>query len=79
MEKFFLRGEHIELQALLKALGWVASGGAVREMLSRGEVRVDGEVESRRSRKLREGNEVTRADQTVRIVAASGSNDADVV
>ncbi len=56
--KFTIRGEHIALDALLKATGVAPSGGAARVMIDAGEVRVDGKVETRRRCKLRPGQEV---------------------
>jgi len=56
--KFTIRGEHIALDALLKATGVAPSGGAARALIDAGEVRVDGKVETRRRCKLRAGQEV---------------------
>jgi ribosome-associated protein len=55
---FPLRGEHITLDALLKASGIVNSGGAAKGLIAGGGVRVNGEAETRRGRKLRAGDEV---------------------
>jgi ribosome-associated protein len=52
---FELRGEHIALDALLKATGLAASGGHAKLLIQGGEVLVDGAVETRRSAKLRAG------------------------
>jgi len=54
---FALRGEHITLEALLKASG-LAAGGAAKRLIAEGGVRVNGEPETRRGRKLRAGDEV---------------------
>lgn len=62
---FPLRGEYIPLDALLKATGLVESGGAARMRITSGEVMVDGEVELRKTRKLRAGARVQFAGQTV--------------
>lgn len=55
---FALRGEHITLDALLKATGLAGSGGAAKNLIATGDVRVDGEPETRRSRKIRPGQRV---------------------
>ena len=55
---FALRGEHITLDALLKASGLAPSGGAAKLLITGGGVRVNGEPEARRGRKLRAGHEV---------------------
>ena len=64
---FALRGDHIALAALLKASGIASSGGAAKALLGEGQVRVNGEPESRRGRKLRDGDEVAVGDQLVRV------------
>ena len=55
---FPLRGDHIALDALLKATGLASSGGAAKVMIVSGAVSVNGEAEARRGRKLRAGDEV---------------------
>ncbi len=64
-----LRGEHIALDALLKATGLVSSGGAAKMLIVDGGVRVNNEKEIRRGRKLRIGDEVSVGAARVRIVA----------
>ena len=65
---FALRGEHITLEALLKASG-LASGGAAKALIAEGGVRVNGQAETRRGRKLRVGDEVSVGGQKVRVRA----------
>lgn len=67
---FSLRGDHITLDALLKASGLVTSGGAAKLLIADGGVRVNGEAETRRGRKLRAGDEVRLDDTVVRIQAS---------
>ena len=67
---FTLRGEHITLDALLKASGLSASGGAAKVLIASGGVRVNGEVETRRGRKLRAGDAVAVGDGVVRVRSA---------
>ncbi|MDN3919983.1 RNA-binding S4 domain-containing protein [Roseateles violae] len=55
---FELRGEYIELDKLLKATGLAESGGRARVMISEGLVRVDGQPESRKTAKIRAGQQV---------------------
>jgi ribosome-associated protein len=64
---FALRGEFIELDNLLKLLGLAPSGGAAKAMVAQGLVRVDGEVETRKSRKLRAGQVVEVAGQSIQV------------
>ena len=68
--EFRLRGEFIALDALLKASGLAASGGAAKQLIVEGQVRVDGREELRRSAKLRAGQTVELHGARVRIVAA---------
>jgi ribosome-associated protein len=65
-----LRGEHITLDALLKATGLAGSGGAAKLVIADGQVRVNGEVETRRGRKLRAGDRVQLGERQVAVVAA---------
>lgn len=53
---FTLRQDYIELGQLLKAASVVGSGGEVKEYLASREVRVNGEAEARRGRKIRSGD-----------------------
>ena len=66
---FVLRGDHIALDALLKATGAAPSGGAAKVMVDAGAVRVDGVVESRRSRKVRAGQKVVVGEVRITVVA----------
>lgn len=68
-QRFELRGEYIELHVLLKLLAIADSGGAAKTMVADGLVRVDGQVETRKARKLRAGSKVDVAGQTVEVVA----------
>ncbi len=67
-QDFPLRGDHITLDALLKATGLAPSGGAAKVVIAEGGVCVNGEPETRRGRKLRAGDAVTLADVHVRVV-----------
>lgn len=68
---FALRGDHITLDALLKATGLASSGGVAKGLIVDGSVRVNGELETRRGRKLRAGDAVSLGDRTVRITSTS--------
>ena len=69
-QEFALRGDHITLDALLKACGMVSSGGAAKTLITGGEVQVNGATETRRGRKLRAGDEVLIAGQRIQLRAA---------
>lgn len=57
MEKheFTLKEDYIELIKLLKFLGIADTGGQAKQMVERNVVTVDGELETRKRRKLRAG------------------------
>ncbi len=51
-------GEYIKLDSFLKAVGAVSTGGEAKIRILQEEVRVNGETETRRGRKLRPGDQV---------------------
>ena len=53
-----IRDDFIKLGQALKLAGIASSGVEAKEMIEEGIVLVNGEVETRRGRKLREGDEV---------------------
>jgi ribosome-associated protein len=64
---FDLRGDHITLEALLKAAGLASGGGGAKTLIQDGEVRVNGEIDLRRGRKVRAGDEVAVGDRRVTV------------
>lgn len=66
---FELNGEYIELCNLLKLAGIANSGGQGKLMVSDGIVQVDGKIETRRTAKIRAGQEVECMDQHIQVVA----------
>lgn len=69
-QRFPLKGEFIELNVLLKLLALAPSGGAAKALIAGGAVSVDGVVETRVRRKLRDGSRVRVADEDVLVTAA---------
>jgi ribosome-associated protein len=65
MSEFAPGDRGIRLGQLLKLMGLVDTGGAAREVLAAGEVRVNGEVETRRGRQLAAGDVVEYGDERV--------------
>ncbi len=53
-----IRGDYITLGQLLKEEGLIQTGGAAKYFLRENEVQVNGQVETRRGKKLRSGDEV---------------------
>ncbi|MDR7268199.1 ribosome-associated protein [Pelomonas saccharophila] len=68
MLELTLRGDFIELDKLLKAMGLVESGGRARLAVAAGEVRVDGQVELRKTAKIRAGQVVDFGGQQVKVM-----------
>lgn len=66
---FRLRGEFITLEALIKAADLNGQRDRSRAVIADGEVEVNGEVETRRGRKLREGDVVGLGGEAVCVQA----------
>jgi len=67
-----IRGDSIRLGQLLKLAGVVGAGGEAKALLAQGEVRVNGEPEARRGRRLHPGDEVRVGGALLRLVAEDG-------
>ncbi|OHE83370.1 MAG: RNA-binding protein [Lysobacterales bacterium RIFOXYA1_FULL_69_10] len=65
--EFELDRDFVELNQLLKLAGLCDSGGAGKQLVASGAVRVDGEVELRKTAKLRAGQVVTLDGVEIRI------------
>ncbi|WP_373756814.1 S4 domain-containing protein YaaA [Streptococcus ferus] len=69
-----LFGDYITLQALLKDLGIIQSGGAVKAFLASTEVFFNGQLENRRGKKLRIGDSLSIPSQALTIMIVEPSN-----
>ena len=67
MEKIVLRDEFIKLGQALKAAGLVESGIEAKEVIQDGLVKVNGEIDTRRGRKLYDGDIVTFEGENIKI------------
>lgn len=67
MEKIILREDFIKLGQALKAAGFVDNGVEAKYAILDGLVKVNGEVDTRRGRKLFDGDEVSFQGQMVKI------------
>ena len=65
---FELTEDFIELIKLIKFMGLSETGGLAKLLVENGMVKVDGEVESRKRRKVRKGMTVTVGDETIKVV-----------
>ena len=67
---FQLRSDHIALCDLLKLTGLADSGGQAKTFVAAGEVRVDGQVDTRKTAKIRAGQCVEFGDHRIHIQGA---------
>ena len=67
MEEIKLRDEFIKLGQALKAANLVESGAEAKEVIQEGYVKVNGEVDVRRGRKLYPGDTFTYNGKTVTV------------
>jgi ribosome-associated protein len=67
--EFELDRDFVELNQLLKLTGLCDSGGAGKQLVASGAVRVDGVVELRKTCKIHPGQVVTLDDVEIRVVA----------
>ena len=58
-EKILIKGDYITLGQFLKVVNAVESGAMAKMVIADGEVLVNGEVEVRRGKKLRQGDKVS--------------------
>ncbi len=69
MEVIKLQGDHIKLGQALKAAGLVGSGTDAKFVISQGLVKVNGQIEYQRGKKLTGGEEVEYDGNMIRIEA----------
>ncbi|WP_374353015.1 RNA-binding S4 domain-containing protein [Chitinimonas sp.] len=69
-QTFTLSSEFIELHNLLKIMSVAASGGEAKNMVANGYVKVDGQMETRKTRKLYAGALVEVFGEEIRVLAA---------
>ena len=67
MEKIVLREEFIKLGQALKAVGFVEDGVEAKIEITEGNVKVNGEVDTRRGRKLYAGDIVSYKGKEIEI------------
>lgn len=70
-----IRDESIRLGQFLKLASLVEHGGEAKDVVAQGLVQVNGEVETRRGRQLREGDVVTLGGQAARVVIGEVADD----
>ena len=66
---FELDRDHVELNQLLKLAGLCDSGGAGKALVASGAVSVDGEVELRKTCKIRAGQTVSVGEHRIEVIS----------
>lgn len=69
-----VRGEYIELCKLLKYQNWVAGGGEAKNLIAEGYVLLNGEVETRKRKKIFDGDVVEFNNLIVRVRTETDNN-----
>ena len=65
---FTLKEEYIELNKLLKILCLVESGGQANQLISKGVVLYNGEIDLRKRLKLKKGDEILFLETLIKII-----------
>jgi len=68
VDTFKISTDYIPLNKLLKASGLCQSGGTAKVAIEGGVVQVDGEVEHRKRRKIRNGQKVKFEDASIEVI-----------
>lgn len=71
MREIEIRDASIRLGQLLKLADFIDNGSEAKDVLMRGAVRVNGDVETRRGRQLVPGDQVTFGGETVGITSSA--------
>jgi len=72
MKKLIIRDEYIKLGQALKAADLVSDGAEAKTVIQSGQVKVNGEADARRGRKLRAGDVVFYGDRGFEIIGQDG-------
>ena len=67
MRSVAINRQPVELFKILKFEGLVATGGEAKLVIAAGQVSVNGEVETRKRRKILDGDIIVFADETLQI------------
>ena len=66
-----LESEFVELYKILKFEGLADSGGSAKQVIEEGLVSVNGEVETRKRKKIRAGDQIDFIDHHIEVVGKS--------
>jgi len=67
MKQVEISREPVELYKLLKFESMVSSGGEAKHVIAAGQVRVNGQVETRKRKKIVSGDVVEYLDETIQV------------
>ena len=67
-----LETEFVELYKILKFEGLAESGGNAKQAISEGLVSVNGEVETRKRKKIRPGDQIDFIDHHIEVIGKAG-------
>ncbi|MDH3761020.1 MAG: RNA-binding S4 domain-containing protein [Gammaproteobacteria bacterium] len=67
-----LESEFVELYKILKFEGLAESGGNAKQVIQEGLVSVNGEVETRKRKKIRAGDQIDFIDHHIEVVGKAG-------
>ena len=76
--EYKLFDEYITLQALLKEVGIIQSGGAIKSFLQENQVYFNGDLETRRKKKIRIGDTITLPNQKLEILLTAPNEEERV-
>ncbi len=68
-----LESEFVELYKILKFEGLAESGAVAKHAIEEGQVRVNGEVETRKRKKIRPGDQIDFIDHHIEVIGNSDS------
>lgn len=71
-----LESEFVELYKILKFEGISDSGGAAKQVIADGLVSVNGEIETRKRKKISAGDQIEVEGQTIEVINKSDENTA---
>lgn len=66
--EFELKGEYIELNKLLKIMSMAESGGEANAVITEGKVKLNGNIEIQKRKKIRIGDKITYKGNSVIII-----------
>ncbi len=65
MEKFKIKDEYIQLNQLIKVMAWCENGAQANDLINKGLVKVNGNVELRKRNKIKIGDKIEFNNQSV--------------